>query len=201
MNKEHHVIIGPGLDGRINQLRFITRNWQRKYGLIPEIIPIIWKDNKPFKERLTKITDRIDSLVNKGYLVSLVGCSASGSAMLNAFIERKNVINKVVNLDGFLRPGNSRGFRSFERRTAKSPAFRESVLRFEKLESTLTAKDKRKILTVRPLFGDELVPADTVTIQGALNKTVPMGEHILSIATALVLYRPIIAFLKEDNLT
>ena len=60
-------------------------------------------------------------------------------------------------------------------------------------------QDRKKILTVRPFFGDELVPADTVVIQGALNKTVPMGEHVLSIATALILYRPVIAFLKGNQ--
>ncbi len=199
MNKEHHVIIGPGMDGKVDNLQFLTRNWQAKYGLTPDVMQVVWKDTEHLDVKLARITDTIDELAQRGDTVSLVGCSASGSLMLNAFIERKNVVHKVVNLDGFLRPGNSTGFRSFETRSAASIAFRESVFRFAELEQKLTVQDRKKILTVRPFFGDELVPADTVVIQGALNKTVPMGEHVLSIATALILYRPVIAFLKGNQ--
>lgn len=196
MSKEHHVIIGPGMDGKVDNLRFLTKNWPSKYGLTPDVMPIVWKDAEHFDEKLARITDEIDSFTQSGDTVSLVGCSASGSLMLNAFIERRNVVHKVVNLDGFARPGTAKGFRNFDVRSAQSVAFRESVIRFAELEKTLTSQDKKKILTVRPFFGDELVPADTVVIQGALNKTVPMGEHIISIAMALVWYQPVIAFLK-----
>lgn len=196
MNKKHHVIVSPGMDGRIGGLKLLTRNWPKKYGLSPEVVQTIWKDGKGLEPKLTKILDLIDKFVDKGDTVSLIGTSASGSLMLNAFVERKNVVNKVVNISGFLRPGNGTGMHSFETRSAASKAFRESVLRFEKSEPSLTEQDRCKILTVRPMFGDELVPANTVTINGALNKTVPMIEHILSIATALVLYDPVIVFLK-----
>lgn len=188
------------MDGRVDGLRFLTRNWQRKYGLIPIVLPIVWKDGEHFDAKLAKITDEIDLYLQKGNTVSLVGCSASGSAMLNAFIEKKDEIQGVVNLDGFVRPGTAKGLRNFDVRSAQSIAFRESVMRFTKLEKTLTVQDKRKILTVRPLFGDELVPPDTVVIPGATNKTVPFGEHIISIALALVWYRPVIAFLRGDEL-
>ena len=198
MSKEHRVIIGPGLDGRIGGLRWLTRNWQEKYDLRPEVIPIIWKDGNHFAPKLREITDLIDKFSEKGDLVSLVGCSASGSAMLNAFVERKEAIHKVVNNDGFARPGNAKSFRSFSQRSEASQAFRESVLRFAELESTLTAEDRKKILTVRPLW-DELVPPETVVIEGALNTTVPMVEHILGIATALVRYDPVIMFLRGEK--
>jgi len=196
MSKVHHVIIGPGMEGKVDNLRFLTKNWPSKYGLTPEVMPIFWKDAEHFDTKLARITDEIDSFIQKGDTVSLIGCSASGSAMLNAFIERKDKVHKVVNLDGFVRPGTARGFRNFDVRSAQSIAFRESVMLFAELEKTLTPQDKKKILTVRPFFGDELVPPDSVVIQGALNKTVPMGEHIISIAMALIWYQPIIAFLK-----
>jgi len=188
------VIIGPGMDGKIGGLKFITRNWSEKYNLFPEIIQINWKDGRGLKPKLKKVTDLIDSFVRNGDSVSLIGCSASGSLMLNAFVERKDVIQKVINLDGFLRPGNAKGYRSFDKRSAKSVAFRESVLRFEKLEPILTPKDRKKILTVRPLF-DELVPPETVMVRGALNRQIPMVEHVLNIAMALVVYDPVIKFL------
>jgi hypothetical protein len=195
MSKEHHVIIGPGMDGKIDSLKLITKKWPEKYGLFPEVVQIVWKNNEGLEPKLKKVTNLIDNFVKDGDEVSLIGCSASGSLMLNAFIERKNAINKVINLDGFLRQGNAKGYRSFKERSAKSVAFRESVLRFEKLEPMLTMEDRKKILTARPLF-DELVPPETVVIKGAFNKQIPMVEHVLSIATALMAYDPVIMFLK-----
>lgn len=196
MEKEHHVIISPGMNGRIGGLKLLTKNWAKKYELYPEVVQTIWKDGKGLEPKLTKILDLIDNFANRGNTVSLIGTSASGSLMLNAFVERKNVVHKVVNIGGFVRPGNGTGMHSFETRSAASKAFRESVLKFEKSEPSLTNQDRRKILTVRPMLGDELVPANTVTINGALNKTVPMIEHVLGIATALIFYNPVIVFLK-----
>lgn len=196
MSRVHHVIIGPGLDGRTGGIALLTRNWKRKYGLIPEIVQITWKDNEHLNPKLQKVLNLIDKFVKNGDKVSLVGCSASGSLMLNTFIKRRNVVYKVVNLGGFLREGNARGLRSFKIRSAKSLAFRQSVLLFEKQEHALSMNDKKKILTLRPLY-DELVLRDTVVVDGALNKTVPIIEHVLGISAALLLYEPLIKFLKE----
>lgn len=197
MTQPHRVLIAPGLDGRVWGIRLVTWNWPTKHGLLPEAIPITWKDNVPLAPKLQTIVDRIDYYSSKGNQVSLIGSSAGGSLMLNAFVERKSIVYKVVNLSGFMRQGRRKGIRSFSRRSAASSAFKESVLRFEKAEPSLTQTDRKKILTVRPQFGDELVPPETVVINGALNTTIPFGEHILSIAAAFILYRPVITFLVE----
>src|SRR3989338_11293353 len=198
MPQEHKVIIGPGMDGRVNGIDWLTKNWPEKYGLQPIMVPIAWKDGEPFAPKLKQITDLIDRLADQGDQISLVGCSASGSAMLNAFMARKKQIYRVVNNGGFLRPGTAKGFRSFNQRTAASLAFRESVLRFAELEPTLTAADRAKILTVRPLW-DELVPPETVVISGAMNMTVPIIEHVLGLGLALVKYGPVIMFLNGEK--
>lgn len=194
MGKIHRVIIGPGLDGRTGGIKFLVRNWPKRYGLYPEVVKIVWKDGQGFEVKLQKILDLIDKSVKNRDKVSLIGCSASGSLMLNAFIERKHAVDKVVNLSGFLRRGKAKGLRFFDVRSAKSPAFRQSVIHLEKKERSLSMKDRKKILTVRPLY-DELVPGDTVVLKGALNKTIPVIEHILGISTALVSYDPLIKFL------
>ena len=198
MSHEHHVIISPGMDGKIDGLELITKDWVKKYDLYPEIEQIIWKNEIGLTPKLKQITDRIDKLIAEGNTVSLIGTSASGSLMLNAFIERKDSIKKVVNVGGFLRPGERTGNRSFDERSAVSIGFRESVLRVASLESTLTQEDRKKILTVRPLW-DELVPPETVVVKGALNKQVPMIEHVLGIATAMTFYNPVIVFLKSSE--
>jgi hypothetical protein len=186
------------MDGKINGLKFLTRSWPERYNLFPEVTEIVWRDAEGLESKLNKVTNLIDNLIKNGNIISLIGCSASGSLMLNAFIERKDVVQKVINLDGFLRPGKAKGYRSFGERSAQSRAFRESVLRFERLEPELTLVDRKKILTVRPLF-DELVPPETVVVEGALNKQILMVEHVLSIATALIVYDPVIMFLESND--
>ena len=53
-------------------------------------------------------------------------------------------------------------------------------------------------MTVRAMFGDELVPPETATVDGAHNIHVPTGEHMLSIGAALTLYSgPLISFLNK----
>jgi hypothetical protein len=198
MSCKHHVVITPGISGEIRGLKFATKNWQKRYGIYPEVIQTVWKDEIGLEPKLKKVTDLIDSLVEKGHKVSLIGTSAGGSLMMNAFVDRVGVVEKAINVCGFLRPGTEEGYRSLEERSAESIAFRESVLRFEKLENKLTAEDRKKILTVRPLW-DELVPGKTVTVDGALNIQIPTIEHVFSIATAMVLYDPVVKFLKTSE--
>ena len=58
--------------------------------------------------------------------------------------------------------------------------------------------DKKRIMTIRPLLGDELVPGNTATIIGAQNITLPTGEHLLTIGAALTIFgKRIIDFLKD----
>ncbi|KKP85751.1 MAG: hypothetical protein UR89_C0043G0006 [Candidatus Roizmanbacteria bacterium GW2011_GWA2_35_8] len=77
---------------------------------------------------------------------------------------------------------------SFNQATKSSPSFRESVLRAQKLEKTLTKHDRQKILTLRPWL-DETVPYFTVPIEGARNEIVPSIEHVVSIALNMIIYK------------
>ena len=53
-------------------------------------------------------------------------------------------------------------------------------------------------MTVRAMFGDELVPSETTIIKGALNTKVPTPEHMLSTASALTIFsKPLIDFLNR----
>ena len=101
----------------------------------------------------------------------------------------------MVNVCGRLRIGNSR-FRSLEKMAKTSIAFKQSVQDFEKREKELTKEDKLKILTIRPFFGDELVPADTVEIKGATNKVVYVPSHMIGIGYSLRFSKLITDFLK-----
>ena len=149
----------------------------------------------PLETKLNKLANFIDQLAEGNNRVSLVGCSAGASAVLNIFLERRNKINKVVSICGRLRTGKQRGFRSLKTRSKSSPSFAQSVQMFESRENLLSEQDRSRIMTIRA-FGDELVPAKTATLPGAYNVLAPTLEHSISIYMALrVLSKLIVNFL------
>ncbi|OIN87952.1 MAG: hypothetical protein COW21_02540 [Candidatus Aenigmarchaeota archaeon CG15_BIG_FIL_POST_REV_8_21_14_020_37_27] len=193
----NNVIIIPGLGDDTNKLRIIT-NWWNKHGITPHIVSIGWHDQENFQQKLAKLVKTIDILSSQE-TVSLIGTSAGASAALNAFVKRRKKVYHVVNVCGRLRLGKYTGFRSFENRTSSSPAFKESVLLFESMESKLSKADRSRIMTVTPRFGDELVPRDTAILEYAHNITIPTIEHGFSIAMALTIFaKPIIKFLTPE---
>lgn len=198
MSKEHSVIVVPGLSDETKKLVRATNHW-RNHGLEPIVHAVGWRNEETdFRPKLERLVSMIDDLTDKGDTVSLVGTSAGGSAVVNAFFERKEKIHKIVNVCGRLTVGPQTGFRSFEAKSATSPPFAESVRLSEKNISQLSARDKQKIMTVRAMFGDELVPPVTTIVEGAYNTRIPTIEHALSIRAALtVLSKPIIIFLKK----
>jgi pimeloyl-ACP methyl ester carboxylesterase len=182
MNKEHHLIYIPGLhdSNRFNKFfhQLATRRWQSK-GFYPHIYYPNWEDDRDFKEILKEITTIIDTLVAKEHIVSLIGQSAGGSAALNAFCIRKDVVNGVVNITGRLKAGKH-VTPSLDKAAKTSSTFKESILLLEHVhEPLLTEAERKKIMTIRPLL-DQTVPTVTVAVQGAQNKIVPIIEHSLA---------------------
>jgi len=189
------VIIIPGLGDNIKATSWATKHW-RSHGLTPVIFPMIWNDGESFNIKMGRLLEKIDEYAASGDKISLIGCSAGASAALNAFIERKDKINKVISVCGRLRIGRQKGFRSLANRTKSSPAFKQSVELFESRQILLSAQDRKKIMTVSSKFGDELVPTSTSSLEGAYNITIPAMEHSISIYGALTIFsKPIISFL------
>lgn len=149
------------------------------------------------KPKLDRMTDLIDKYHASGYLVSLLGTSAGGSAVINVYAMRKAKMHKVINVCGRLRSGE--GARPTLKEAAKrSKSFYDSVLQCEKVMTKFTGEDCRKILTFRPLF-DELVPPSTVTVPGAKNVHLPAIEHIISIMFTITMFsEKIVGFVLED---
>lgn len=195
MPRMHHVIYVPGLDDSRKGYELFVNKW-RFYGIVPHVYRVGWNDEeKSFEPKLKKFVSEVNSLIKKGRIVSLVGGSAGGSAVLNVFLEQPK-INAVVNVCGRLRAGkNVRP--SLEWAARKSPAFKQSVLMFEKREPGMKKKQRSKVLTLSPIW-DEIVPKTTVPLQGATNKTLPSVEHMLSGLLGLTIFSPIVVgFVKE----
>lgn len=196
--KKHYVIFIPGLGDGVKKIQLATYHW-RWFGLTPLVYSIGWRDGEDFQPKLNRLITLIDTYAYSGNTVSLVGTSAGGSAILNAFNKRKSKIHRVINVCGRLRVGPHHGFRSFEYCTQSSPAFAQSVQLCEKIQTYLTISDRQKIMTMQPVF-DEVVPPDTTMVKGTENKTIPSIGHALSIALSLTLIsNPLIKFLNNES--
>lgn len=198
MSQEHHIIFVPGLGGATFLFRRAAASWKKR-GVTPHVFDPGWKDGEVlFKPKLKRLAGVVDTLHATGNRVSLIGTSAGGSAVINAFGERKDKIVKVVNVCGRLRAGKD-VFPSLNMAAKTSPAFRDSVLMAEKRETGFSSRDRAKILTLRAAY-DEIVPASTSPIEGARNIIVPSVEHMLSIALAMTVFSaPIISFFNEND--
>lgn len=82
------------------------------------------------KPRLADLLTQIDSL-SKTSQVSLVGTSAGASLAFNAYLERKDLVQKIVNVCGRLRTGDHK-VRSLDNMSKTSIVFKQSVQAFEK---------------------------------------------------------------------
>jgi hypothetical protein len=194
----HTVIIIPGLgDDRSGSSAIITAatsHWKQA-GLTILIHSVKWRNGEDFEPKLAKLLALIDKQAKKG-TVSLVGTSAGASMAFNAFCARHTLIHKAVNICGRLRAGDHM-LRSLDRMARTSSAFKQSVLQFEKNEPTLTKSQKSRLLTIRPYFGDELVPSDTAYLAGAQNRWIYTPGHGLSIILSLWFSKAITEFLTN----
>ncbi len=198
MYTKYSVIIIPGLGDKTGILKILTNHW-KKHGLHLIFHAVGWQDGEDFTPKLNRLLDLVDQLTKNGGRVSIVGTSAGGSAALNAFIKRRSKIHTIINVCGRLRTGPEKGFRSFQTTTAPSQAFAQAVKLAEANEHTLSKADRKRVMTVRARFGDQIVPADTTILEGAFNKSVPTAEHMLSIGAALTLFsKPLITFLIKE---
>jgi len=118
VDKEHSVIVVSGLSDETKKLEWATNHWQR-HGLKPLVYSMGWQNNETdFQPKLERLTATVDRLADKGDTVSLVGISAGGSAVINAFFERRDIIHKIVNICGRLTVGPQSGFRSFDSKSS-----------------------------------------------------------------------------------
>lgn len=183
----HFLIIIPGLGDRASLLEFATRNWEQKYTIKTIVHPIPWQGTEQeFGLKLERLIAIIDTSIGNGYRVSLLGTSAGGSAVINAFAMRKGKIHRVINVCGRLRRGGNVS-PTLEEASRKNKSFYDSVILCENNLNSLTPDEEKKILTFRPLF-DELVPSSTVTVSGGMNILMPTIEHVLSISVAITVF-------------
>src|SRR3989344_6448696 len=108
--RAHHVLIVPGLNDHLQYSKYVwaAKVFWKRQGVVPHVVQMNWMNaDKKFASRLKQLTGLIDGLSLGKNLVSLVGFSAGGSAVINAFSQRKRKIHRVVNSCGRMRAGKN----------------------------------------------------------------------------------------------
>lgn len=187
------VIAGGGDADSVEKMKFATEHW-RNHGMEVSVYNVGWRNPATKLEtKLAEIEAIVGDLAKKGP-VFLVGCSAGASAAFNVFLKRHDIIEKVIGVCGRVRDGNKKWGSSINVKP-----YVESVMLFEGQEAEIPDELKRRMMTVTPRFGDEVVPRGTNEIEGANNIKIPTGLHGPSIGMALTFFKkPIINFIKLE---
>lgn len=189
----HQVIYVPGFgDGLFYYSQLTILKLWRLFGVKAHYLSLDWDNAEGFDVKLQRLVDKIDSLSKNGDKVSLVGLSASASAVLNAYAQRKN-INAVVCICGKIQNPQAIHPIWFQ----KHPAFKGSAFMVSDSLAKLTPKGLSRILSIRPIY-DQTVPIADTIIPGAKNLVVPTRGHFFSLYFSITFRaRTIAKFIKE----
>ena len=194
MTRKYSIIYLPGLGDPHKNEKLLLKIW-KLYGIKVQYLPIYWNDHRSFSNKLNEILNLIDTYTNNGYEVSLIGTSAGASAALNAFSKRKGVIAKVVCICGKINNPNTISPVTFK----LNPSLRESLDLLAKSLSEIDTQDRKKILSLHPVY-DEVVPIKDTYISNASNKLFISIGHAFSISYSLTIGSYfIVRFIKKAH--
>lgn len=172
----------PGLgDAKAFMQPNVLRAW-RLYGLHVHYFPLGWADKEAFEPKLKRILSKIDELTAQDKKVALIGISAGASAVINAYVERKDKISSLVYICGKIQNPQTVHERTFQ----QNPAFKDSMKMLENSLGQLSESDKQKMLSMRPI-SDSTVPVADTKLHGVREKVIFSFGHLLSIAVAITL--------------
>jgi pimeloyl-ACP methyl ester carboxylesterase len=193
---KYSAIYVPGLGDRMpTGQRRVVSLW-RFLGVEPHFIHMNWADGKPFDTKLDKIIAKIDEQHAKGRTVFLVGASAGGGAVINAFAARKDKVGGVVAISGKINNPEGIG----PKYSGPNPAFVESAYMVQPSLDKLDFEHDRPRIQSRYAFFDPIVPMSDSKVIGAINKTVPSVGHATTIATQLLFGAPFfLRWLKHSH--
>lgn len=189
------VIYVPGLgDTRIRGQKTAVNLWKLQ-GVESYLFQMNWMNGEQFQPKLTRLLALIDKLHSEDKSVALVAASAGGSAALNAFAARQEIIVGMVSICGKL---DARGYGTVHPMLyRKNPAFMESMQMLGDSEAALNDSARARILSLHPI-ADEAVPVKETKLPGVLSQQMPVMGHFFGIAYGLTIgSRRLLRFLKD----
>ena len=193
MNKLH-VLYVPGLgDHDLTKQSNMLVFW-KWWNVETEIFQMNWADDVAWKKKFNALLKRIDGLYAKGEKIALVGISAGGSAVINAYAARPNKIVGVACIAGKINQPEKIGPRYHNR----NPSFVESAKNSPLSVDKLTEAQRSKILSRYGVF-DPLVSKTDSRVPGARNRLSPTIGHVMTIAYQITIGAPsLLHFLKKQ---
>jgi pimeloyl-ACP methyl ester carboxylesterase len=189
MKRPHIIIYVTGLGDKNVFLQAKAIGLWRICGVQPRLFQVNWTNAESYSQKLKRLLALIDIYSEREYKISLVGASAGASVAIAAFSRRKEIISGVVCICGKLRRPETVELHYYKH----NPAFRGAMKELVQNLAKLSSKDKKRILSIRPLY-DQTVSAKDTKIDGALQKIIPSFYHVPSIALALTVFSPILLF-------
>jgi pimeloyl-ACP methyl ester carboxylesterase len=180
MKRQHHVIFVPGiLDDIYHAQSALTASW-RLHGVHGHCHEIPWAGKEPWEPKFQRLLDQIDDLKAQGHLVSLAGASAGASAVLNAYVQRKDKITGVAYICAKIN-----GPETVETKTYReNPAFKTALYELQPLLKKFTSSDKDRFHSFYSPT-DTRVPYAATVIPGVEETRLPALRHGRAILYAL----------------
>lgn len=195
MPKQHHVIYVPGiLDDIYHGQSTLIESW-RLHGVHGHCHEMPWAGAEAYEPKLQRLLDEIDKHRQKGHLVSLIGASAGASAVLNAYVERRDSITGLVYICAKINAPETVEEKTYR----ENPAFRTSLQALQSNLKKLRAADKAKMHSFYSP-GDGRVPYAATVIPGVEETILPKLRHGRAILYSLSFgAHSLLAPLKEQT--
>jgi acetyl esterase/lipase len=141
-----------------------------------------WLGDEDYQPKMDRLLERIDRYRAKGHRVSLFGASAGASAVLNAYVERKDDITGLVYAFAKINAPETVSDKVY----AANPAFKMSMEVLQANLKKLTPADKAKMHSFYSP-DDNYVPYAATVIPGVRESRLPALRHGWSITYSLTL--------------
>lgn len=163
------IAVVPGYGDRVDYLKYLTKDWPRRFGNDVEIVPFGWSgDAAGFDDKDQAFLETIGSMGE----VALIGISAGASAALRAKLKYPDVVMKIVTVCGPVDP-------ELMDRNKLHEQYPLLELSLQKL--SLEAIPVEDVMTLRPVY-DGVVSTAAMYIEGAGDVRMRMVGHAASIA-------------------
>lgn len=192
--KSHVIVYVPGLgDHKLGGQKAALKLW-RVHRIEHEICAPLWMIDEPWESKLDRLLARIDHHISQGKVVSLVGISAGGAAVMAAFERRLKEVNAVVLICAKSQYPEKLG----SGYTTKNPALKQAVTESARVIANLTDEQKKRILNMHPI-ADPIVPVQETKIPGVKNSRMPAIGHFGGILCAITIWSwQIVGFARKQ---
>lgn len=189
--RKQALLVVPGLGDNLEPIKRFHRKaaarWEPR-GIQPYHHVVGWHDDADFLDKLDRLDDDVTKLLKKKKRISLLGTSASGSMVLNAFMEHPEEIDKVITVAARLDSKPYPGFLNLGEIAWASPMFIDSVGWLEEHQDQhITPEMRDRVMTIS-VAGDERVPEASSRLEGAFNVFInePANNHVHAVRRTMV---------------